>query len=105
MLFLQFPGDVIVTLEEAQDGHVAQGMGGGVEVVRDWEVLSFVMTRAQVLYIAVSELLLGLTDVEEATSEAADAVDHISGCAGEPLSDVEGFFVSLDGGEGGDVGA
>eukprot|EP00061_Rhincodon_typus_P014279 g41208.t1 len=83
---------VVVTLEEAQDGHVIQGVGEGVEIVRDWKLLSFVTSRAQVLYKVVSESPLGLTDVEEATSGAADGVDHISGCAGEHLSDVEGFF-------------
>eukprot|EP00061_Rhincodon_typus_P009316 g32733.t1 len=46
MLFLQFSGGIIVALEEAQDGRVIQGVGGGVEVVRDWEVLSFVTNRA-----------------------------------------------------------
>eukprot|EP00061_Rhincodon_typus_P002175 g16815.t1 len=105
MLLLQFVGGVIVTLEESQDGHVPQGVGGGVEMVRDWEGLSFVMNRAQVLYKAVSEPPLGLTDVEEATSGTADAIDHIDGCAGEPLSDMEGLFDALNGDEGGGVGA
>eukprot|EP00061_Rhincodon_typus_P001957 g16255.t1 len=58
-----------MTLEEAQ------GVGGGVEVVYDWKVLSFVANRVQVLYKADSETLLGLTNAEEATSRAADAVD------------------------------
>eukprot|EP00061_Rhincodon_typus_P001688 g15464.t1 len=81
MLLLQFPGGVIVTLEEAQDEHVVQGVAGGVEVVRNWKVLSFVANKAQVLYKAVSEPPLGFTDVEEATLGAAEAVDHINGCA------------------------
>eukprot|EP00061_Rhincodon_typus_P008607 g31357.t1 len=89
MLPLQFPGGVIVTLEAAQDGHVAQRVGGGVEIVGDRKVLAFVANRAQVLYKEDSESLFGLTDVEEATSGAADAIDHIDGCAGEPLSVVE----------------
>eukprot|EP00061_Rhincodon_typus_P004427 g22540.t1 len=80
MLLLQFLGGVVVTLEEAQDGHVAQGVGGVVEMVRDWKVLSFVANRAQVLYNAVSKPLLGFTGVEGATSEAADAIDHVDGC-------------------------
>eukprot|EP00061_Rhincodon_typus_P017670 g46465.t1 len=54
--------------------------------------------RAQVLYKVVSEHPLGLTDVE-ATSGAVDAVDHIDGCAGEPLSDVKGLIGALNGGE------
>eukprot|EP00061_Rhincodon_typus_P005073 g24110.t1 len=54
------------------------------------------MNRLQVLYKAVSEPPL----VEDATSGAADAIDHIDGCAGEPLSDVKGLFGVLDGGEG-----
>eukprot|EP00061_Rhincodon_typus_P006335 g26879.t1 len=73
----------------------------------EWELkwfttgmVSFVTNRAQTIYKMVSNPPLGLTDVEEATSEAADATDHIDGCAGEPLSDVKG---SLDGGEGGGV--
>eukprot|EP00061_Rhincodon_typus_P013247 g39505.t1 len=105
VLLLQFTSGVIVTLEEAQDGHVTQGVGGGVEVVRDWKMLTFVANRAQVLYKAVSKPLLGLPDVEEATSGAADTIDHISGCAREHLSDVEGLFGALDGGDRGGVGA
>eukprot|EP00061_Rhincodon_typus_P016881 g45327.t1 len=92
VLLLQFVGGVIVTLEVAQDGHVIQGVGGGVEVVRGQKELSFVANRGQMLCKAVSEPLLGLTDVEEATSGAADTIDHIDGCA-------------LDGRERGGVGA
>eukprot|EP00061_Rhincodon_typus_P003412 g20021.t1 len=76
-----------------------------VKMVRDWKVLLFFTNRAQVLSKAVFEPLLGLTDVEEATLGAADAVDHIDGCAGEPLCVVEGFFGSLDRGDGGGIGA
>eukprot|EP00061_Rhincodon_typus_P012448 g38197.t1 len=53
--------------------------------------------RVQALYKAVSEPLLGLTDVEDATSGAADAIDHIDGCTGEPLSNMEGLFGALNG--------
>eukprot|EP00061_Rhincodon_typus_P010527 g34887.t1 len=69
-------------------------------MVRDRKVLSFVANRAQVLYKVVSKPPLGLTDVEEATSGAADAVDHIGRCAGEHLSDVKGLFGAWDGGVG-----
>eukprot|EP00061_Rhincodon_typus_P009233 g32566.t1 len=68
-----------VKLEKAQDGHVTQGVGG-----------------VQVLYKMVSEPPLGLSDVEEVTSGAAEAVDHIERCAGEPLSSVEGLFCALN---------
>eukprot|EP00061_Rhincodon_typus_P003301 g19755.t1 len=61
----------------------------------DQKVLSLVTNRVQMLYKTVSEPPLGLTDVEEATSEAEDAVDHVDGCAGEPLSNVEGLFGAL----------
>eukprot|EP00061_Rhincodon_typus_P006105 g26380.t1 len=74
-------------------------------MVRDQKVLLFIANKAQMLYKAVSEPPFGLTNVEEATSGAADAVDHIGGCAGEPLTDVEGLFSALNGGEGGGVGA
>eukprot|EP00061_Rhincodon_typus_P009193 g32493.t1 len=57
------------------------------------------------LYKTVSEPPLGLTDVQEATSGEADAVDHVDGCAGAPLSNVEGLFCALNGGERGGVGA
>eukprot|EP00061_Rhincodon_typus_P010863 g35463.t1 len=66
-------------------------------MVRNWKVLSFVANRAQMLYKMVSEPLLGLTDVEEATLGAANAVDHIDGCAGESLSNVESLFCALNG--------
>eukprot|EP00061_Rhincodon_typus_P018002 g46976.t1 len=96
VLLLQFAGGIIVTLEEAQDGHVTEGVGGGVKMVGDWKVLSFVTCRAHVLYKVVSEPPLDLTDVEEATSGAVDAVDQIHRCAGEPLSNVEGLFCALN---------
>eukprot|EP00061_Rhincodon_typus_P016784 g45176.t1 len=96
MLLLQFPGGIIVTLEEVQDGHVGQVVGEGSKVVRDRKVLSFVMNREQMLCKTVSESPLGLTDVEEATLGAADAVDQVDRCTGEPLSDVEGLFCALD---------
>eukprot|EP00061_Rhincodon_typus_P011783 g37056.t1 len=67
--------------------------------------LSFVANRAQVLYKAVSEPLPGLTNVVEATAGATDAIDHIDGPAGEPLSDVKGLVGALNGGERGGVGA
>eukprot|EP00061_Rhincodon_typus_P009083 g32278.t1 len=104
VLLLQFVGGVIVALEEGQDGHVTQGTGGGVKMVHDWKVLSFVTNRAQTLYEIFSGSTLGLANVVEATSGAADAVDHIDGCAGEHLSDVEGLFYAFNGGEGGGVG-
>eukprot|EP00061_Rhincodon_typus_P006852 g27913.t1 len=81
ILLLQFAGGVIVTLEEAQDGHVTYGVGGGVKMVRDWKMLLFFMYREQMLDEKVSETTLGLTDVEEATSGAADTVDQVDGCA------------------------
>eukprot|EP00061_Rhincodon_typus_P006260 g26715.t1 len=95
----------MVTLETTQDGYVTQGVGGGGEMAGDWKVLSFVANKAQVLYKVVTEPPLGLTDVEEATSGTADTVDYVDGCAGEPLSDVEGLFGALNGGEGRGVGA
>eukprot|EP00061_Rhincodon_typus_P003321 g19797.t1 len=89
VLFLQFAGGVIMTLEEAQDGHVAQGVGGAVKMIHDQKVLMFVTYRVQMLYKTVSEPPLGLTDVEEATSGAVDAVDQVDRCAGEPLSNMK----------------
>eukprot|EP00061_Rhincodon_typus_P005117 g24229.t1 len=82
-------GGVIVTLEEALDGHVTQGLGGRVKMVGNQKVLSFVVHRAQMLYEKVLESTLGLTDVEEATSGAVNTVDRIDGCTGEPLSDLK----------------
>eukprot|EP00061_Rhincodon_typus_P006245 g26688.t1 len=61
----------------------AGGDGAAMEDMRS------VVHPAQVLYKAVSEPPIVLTDVEEATSGAADAIDHVDRCAGEPLSDVE----------------
>eukprot|EP00061_Rhincodon_typus_P008061 g30329.t1 len=97
VLLLQFMGGVIMALEEAQDGHVTHGVEGGIEIVRHQKALSFFGNRAQTVYKAVTEPPLGLTDVGEATSGAVDAIDHIDGCAGEPLSDVEGLFGAWNG--------
>eukprot|EP00061_Rhincodon_typus_P003976 g21447.t1 len=72
---------------------------GVVKMVPNQKVLSFVTYRVQMLYKMVSKSPLGLTDVEEATSGAADTVDQFDRCAGEPLSNVEGLFSVLDGGE------
>eukprot|EP00061_Rhincodon_typus_P013866 g40501.t1 len=68
---------VIVTLEEAQDGHVAKGVGGGIEMVGNWNLLLIIMYRAQMLRKSVTESALGLTDVEETTSGATDTVDQV----------------------------
>eukprot|EP00061_Rhincodon_typus_P006860 g27929.t1 len=104
VLLLQFPGGVIVTLEDAQDGHIIQGVGGRVKMVCDRKVSLFVANRTYVLYKAVSEPSLGLSDVEEATPGAADTVDQVDRYAGEHLSHVEVLFCALNGGEGGGVG-
>eukprot|EP00061_Rhincodon_typus_P007917 g30070.t1 len=58
-------------------------------MIGDRKVVVFVAHRAQVLYKVVSEPSFGLTNVEEATLGAADAVDRVDGCAVEPMSDVE----------------
>eukprot|EP00061_Rhincodon_typus_P007871 g29983.t1 len=67
-------------------------------MVSDRKVLLIIAYRAQVLRKSASEPLLGLTDVKETTLEAADAVDHIDRCAGEPLSNVKGLFWAWNGG-------
>eukprot|EP00061_Rhincodon_typus_P002759 g18389.t1 len=82
----------VVSLKEAQDGHVTQGVGGGVKMVRN-QKMSFVAYRAQMFYKMVSESLLGLPAVEEATLGAVDAVDHVDGS----LSNVEALFCALNG--------
>eukprot|EP00061_Rhincodon_typus_P008996 g32111.t1 len=43
-------------------------------------------------YETVSESTLGVTDVEEATSGAADTVEQVDGCTGEPLPDMKVFL-------------
>eukprot|EP00061_Rhincodon_typus_P003629 g20553.t1 len=95
VLLLQFADGVIVTREEAQDGHVIRG--GKVEVVGDWKVLLFVVYRMQMLYETVSVSTLGLTNVASSTSGAADTVDQVDRCAAELLSDVEGLLWALNG--------
>eukprot|EP00061_Rhincodon_typus_P007282 g28832.t1 len=97
VLLLQFAGGNIVTLEEAQDGHVAQGVGGAVKMFHDQKVLFFVRKQMQMLYKTGSEPLLDLTNVEEATLGAVDAVDQVDGIASEPLSNVERLFCALNG--------
>eukprot|EP00061_Rhincodon_typus_P012245 g37859.t1 len=67
-------------------------------MVGDQKVLSFVAYRVQMLYETVSESMLGLTNVEEAISGAADTVDQVDGCTGEPLYDMKVLFWALNGG-------
>eukprot|EP00061_Rhincodon_typus_P009988 g33914.t1 len=74
-------------------------------MVGDQKVLLFVAYRVQMLYKTVSESVLGLTDVQEATSGVVDTLDQVDGCADEPMSDVKGLFWALNGGDGGGVGA
>eukprot|EP00061_Rhincodon_typus_P017549 g46285.t1 len=81
VLLLQFAYWVIVTLEEAKDGRIITGVGGGVKMLA----------------------IRSLTDVEEATLGTMDTVDQVGGCAGEPLSDMKGLLWALDGGEVRDV--
>eukprot|EP00061_Rhincodon_typus_P000801 g12776.t1 len=76
VLFLQFACGIIVTLEEAQDGYVTQGMGGGVKMVSNQKVLLIIVYGAQVLRKSVTEATCGLIDVEEATLGATDTVDQ-----------------------------
>eukprot|EP00061_Rhincodon_typus_P010075 g34085.t1 len=47
--------------------------------------------------LSVSEPPLDLTDVAACTLAAADAIDQVDGCAGEPLSDVEDLLCALNG--------
>eukprot|EP00061_Rhincodon_typus_P012168 g37736.t1 len=62
-------------------------------------VVSFVAYRMQMLYEMVSKSTLGLTDVEETILGAADTVDEVGRCVGEPLSDTKGLLWALNGGE------
>eukprot|EP00061_Rhincodon_typus_P016662 g44992.t1 len=103
-MVLQFAGGVIVTLEKAQEGHVTQGRGGGVKIVGDWKVLSFVAYRSQTFYETVIRFTLGLTNVEEATLGGTNTGDQVGGCTGEPLLDMKCLLWTLDGGEGGGAG-
>eukprot|EP00061_Rhincodon_typus_P003766 g20914.t1 len=97
VLLLQFAGGVTGTLEEAQDGRVNQGVGGGVKMVGDRKVVVFVVYRVQMLYETVSNFTLSLTDVEETTLGAVDVVDQVDGCTGEPQSNMKGLFWALNG--------
>eukprot|EP00061_Rhincodon_typus_P008723 g31590.t1 len=96
---------VIVTLEEAQGGHVDKEVGGGVKVVGNWKVLLLIVYRAQMLCKTVPKSAFGLTDVEETTSGGSDTVGQVGGSTGEPLSDLKRLFGAFDRGEEGGVGA
>ena len=50
---------------------------------------------------AIAKPALGLTDVEQLTPRAADAIDEVGGGAGEPLPHLERLLGSLDGVKGG----
>eukprot|EP00061_Rhincodon_typus_P007321 g28909.t1 len=68
-LLVQFVRGVIVTLEEAQDGHVTQAVGGGVKMVGDQKVLSFVTNRTLMFYKMVSKPPLGYSDATDKLEE------------------------------------
>eukprot|EP00061_Rhincodon_typus_P016058 g44074.t1 len=103
VLFLQLAFGIIVTLEETQDGHVTQGVGGEVKMAGDRKMLLIIAYRVQMLHESVTESMLGLTDVEETILGELDTVDQVGGGTGESLSVLEIFSWALDGGEG--VGA
>eukprot|EP00061_Rhincodon_typus_P012429 g38161.t1 len=96
LLLLQFAGGVIVTLEEAPDGHVIKGVGGEVKMVSNQTVLLIIVYEAQVFCESITETALGLTDIEQATSGATDTVDQVGGCTDESLSDMESLSGALD---------
>eukprot|EP00061_Rhincodon_typus_P018929 g48321.t1 len=73
-------------------------------MVRDWKVVLIITYRAQMLCEWLTESVLGLTDVEEATSGAADTV-QVGECAGESLSALESLSGALDSDDGDGVGA
>eukprot|EP00061_Rhincodon_typus_P005862 g25878.t1 len=100
----KFTSGIIETLEEAQDGHVTQGVGGAIKMVGNRKMLLIIAYRVQKLCESVTESVLGFIDVQEATLGATDTVDQVGGLTGESLSDVERLFAALDGGEKGGEG-
>ena len=84
-------------MEEAQDRKVGFGMGGEVEVLSHREIRLVNADRAEVFGETIAKPPLGLTDIDQLASRAADAVDEVGGGAGEPLSDLEGLLGSLKG--------
>eukprot|EP00061_Rhincodon_typus_P012536 g38325.t1 len=88
VFFLQFTCGLIMTLEEAQDGHVAKGLGGIIEMSGNQKVMLIGAYRAQML----RESVFGLSAVEEATSGATVARDFESRSAGNAGDAVEGIM-------------
>eukprot|EP00061_Rhincodon_typus_P010969 g35640.t1 len=64
VLLVQFAGGVIVALEEAQDGHVTQGVGGRAKMVSDRKVVLIIVYKVQMLHELVPKSVLGLINVE-----------------------------------------
>eukprot|EP00061_Rhincodon_typus_P017614 g46385.t1 len=98
MLLLQFVCGIIVVLEEAQNGHVIKGVGGGVKMVDNRKVLLIIAYTVQMLHQTVPESAPGLTEFKEATSGATDIVDQVGGYTDELLLDVKsGEFLDRGG--------
>eukprot|EP00061_Rhincodon_typus_P017139 g45702.t1 len=97
VLFLRNACGIIVALEEAQDGHVAKGVGGGIEMAGNRKMLLITEYRVQMLHELVTKSAFGLNNVEEISSGATDTVDQAGGCTGESLSDLERLYGALDG--------
>eukprot|EP00061_Rhincodon_typus_P017199 g45786.t1 len=75
MLLLQFAGGDIVAVEEAQDGHVAKGVGGGIKMVGKWKVVLIEVYQLKMLRETVTESALGLPNIQETASGATDSID------------------------------
>eukprot|EP00061_Rhincodon_typus_P013789 g40380.t1 len=68
-------GKQVVNLEEAKDGHVIRGVGGGIKMDGNWKVGSVDACREQMLRKPVPGSAFALPDTEETTSGATDAID------------------------------
>eukprot|EP00061_Rhincodon_typus_P009881 g33711.t1 len=85
MLFLQFTFGLTLTMEEAEDGHVVWGLGGGVKVDGNQKVGLVGACGVQVVRKQVPESAFGLLDIEKTTLGAMDPVDEEIEMAGVGL--------------------
>ena len=74
MLFLQFALSFTGTLQQAKDRHVGMGAGSCVKMASNRKVRVLIAHRPKVLSKAITQSTLGLSDIEETTLGAANAI-------------------------------
>ena len=89
MLFLQFALSFTGTLQQAKDRHVGMGAGLCFKMASNQKVRVLLAHRPKVLSKVITQSTLGLSNIEETTLGAANAIHQIERGASETLLNLE----------------